>query len=200
MKSHKSIFAIVLTALVAVYAAGQTVDIKGISGEVSVTRDARSIRYISAQNDRDLYFMQGFQTAGDRLWQMDLLRRLARGETAEIFGEKTLEQDKYWRRYGFAEVAAENKEHLGEAALSALQSYADGVNAYIETLTPETMPVEFRILQYKPAKWSPEDTIVVGKILADALSSTYQQDILLASLQNFDAEKLKEVENGVTPY
>jgi penicillin amidase len=200
MKIQKSFYALFFAVVFALCISGQTVDIKGINDAVTVRRDDRSIPYISAQNDRDLYFMQGFQTAGDRLWQMDLLRRLARGETAEIFGEKTLEQDKYWRRYGFAEVAAENKEHLGEAALSALQSYADGVNAYIETLTPETMPVEFRILQYKPAKWSPEDTIVVGKILADALSSTYQQDILLASLQNFDAEKLKELENGVTPY
>ncbi len=199
MKIHKSIFAIVLTALIAVYAVGQTVDIKGISGEVSVTRDARSIPYISAQNDHDLYFMQGFQTASDRLWQMDLLRRLARGETAEIFGENTLEQDKYWRRYGFSAVAAENKKHLSSDAVAALQSYADGVNAFIETLTAETTPVEFRILQYKPAQWTPEDTLVVGKILADALSNTYEQDLLLASMQEFDAKKLAELRNGVTP-
>src|SRR4051794_12678996 len=69
----------------------------GLSSTVTVRHDARGIPYIEAKNETDLYFEQGYQTASDRLWQMDLLRRVARGETAEIFGKSTLEEDKRWR-------------------------------------------------------------------------------------------------------
>src|SRR5215218_8435996 len=75
------------------------VTLNGLKESVTVRRDSRSIPYIEAKNDPDLYFAQGYITASDRLWQMDLLRRVVRGETAEIFGKTTLEQDKYWRRY-----------------------------------------------------------------------------------------------------
>jgi len=178
----------------------QTVSVDGLTKAVVVQRDSRSIPYINAENDADLYFMQGYVTASDRLWQMDLLRRLARGQTAEIFGNATLAQDKHWRTYGFSKIAAENMKNIGAEAREALESYAKGVNAYIATLGAKDLPVEFQILQYSPANWTPEDTIVIGKILAEALSSTYSQDLLRASMNNIDAKKLKEIENIVTPY
>lgn len=177
-----------------------TVSIFGISSEVSVRRDARSIPYIEAKNDADLYFVQGYTTASDRLWQMDLMRRLARGETAEIFGKAVLEEDKRWRRFNFAKIAEENLQFLTPELRSALDNYARGVNAYINSLDANTMPVEFRVLQYKPRDWKAADTIVVGKILSDALSSTWRNDLLRASLQNIPAEKLRDLTNQVTPY
>ena len=165
---------------------GQTAEIKvaGLTPPVTVTRDARAIPYISAGSDKDVYFVQGYVTAGDRLWQMDLLRRVARGETAEIFGKAALNEDKRWRRFGFASVAERNMQYLSPRLRSALESYAAGVNAYIATLDAKTLPVEFRILQYTPRKWEPTDTIMIGKILADALSSTWSQDLLRARLQS----------------
>src|SRR6187455_3182876 len=84
------------------------ISLVGLKDKVTVRRDARWIPYIEAKNDADLYFAQGYTTASDRLWQMDLLRRVVRGETAEIFGKASLEQDKHWRRYGFSQIAEES--------------------------------------------------------------------------------------------
>src|SRR6476620_4655902 len=129
---------------------GQTaeVNVTGLKAPVTVNSDGRSIPYISANSDDDVYFMQGYVTASDRLWQMDLLRRVARGQTAEIFGKAALNEDKRWRRFGFASIAEQNLRYLSPRSRSALDSYAAGVNAYIATLDVKTLPVEFRILQY----------------------------------------------------
>ena len=123
------------------------VHVPGLQASVVVTRDVRSIPYISAASDSDLYLAQGYVTASDRLWQMDLLRRVALGETAEIFGKQTLEEDKRWRRFGFAGIAAESLQYLSPELRAALESYAKGVNAYIASLDDKPLPVEFRILQ-----------------------------------------------------
>ncbi|MBK9165732.1 MAG: penicillin acylase family protein [Acidobacteria bacterium] len=172
----------------------------GLQKEVTVTRDGRSIPYIEAANEADLYFMQGYTVASDRLWQMDLLRRVARGETAEIFGRATIEEDKRWRRYGFAAIAEATLPNLPADARAALENYARGVNAYIASLTEETTPMEFRILRYKPREWTPADTIVIGKILADALSNTWQGDLQRLALQGFDKQKYGDLYGKTTPY
>ncbi|MGE0657293.1 MAG: penicillin acylase family protein [Pyrinomonadaceae bacterium] len=204
---HRKIFASLCSIVfVSSVAAGQAapavepIALSGLSAPATVRRDARDIPYIEARNDADLYFVQGYVTAGDRLWQMDLLRRRARGETAEIFGKAALEDDKLWRRYGFAQVAEANLRHLAPELQAALERYAAGVNAYIATLTPETMPAEFRILQYKPSPWKPTDTIVIGKVLAEALSSTWRFDLDRAAAASLPADKLKDLNNQVTPY
>lgn len=172
----------------------------GLSSAVTVRRDERSIPYIEAANDGDLYFAQGYTTASDRLWQMDLLRRVALGETAEIFGKQALEEDKRWRRFGFRSIADESIQHLSPELRAALESYSRGVNAYIATLDARSLPIEFRVLQYKPREWRPADSVVIGKILADALSSTWRTDLLRASLQRMEMGKLAELSNQVTPY
>lgn len=179
---------------------GTQTKLNGLSGSVTVRRDARSIPYIEASNDADLFFMQGYVTASDRLWQMDLLRRVARGETAEIFGRATLEEDKRWRRFGFAGIAEESLKYLEPELKAALENYARGVNAYANSLDAKQLPVEFQILQYKPRDWTPADTIVIGKILAEALSSTYAGDLMRDSLKNFDPAKLADLNNKVTSY
>src|SRR5438445_13209913 len=96
----------------------------GLKNEVTVRRDGRGIPYIEAKSDSDLYFAQGYITASDRLWQMDLLRRLARGETAEVFGNAVLEEDKRWRRFGFAEIANQSLGVLTTELRGALDDYA----------------------------------------------------------------------------
>lgn len=174
--------------------------IDGLKSEVTIRRDARGIPYIEAKSDADLYFAQGYVTASDRLWQMDLMRRLARGETAEIFGRVSLEEDKRWRRFGFTDIANKSLTELSPELRTALNDYARGVNAYIAALDDKTIPIEFRILQYTPKQWSPTDTIVIGKILADALSTTWQNDLLRGSLKKLSPEKFADLTNWVTPY
>ncbi len=172
----------------------------GLKGEVTVRRDERGIPYIEARSDADLYFAQGYVTAGDRLWQMDLLRRVARGETAEIFGSRALDEDKRWRRYGFAGIAEQSLAELTPELRAALNDYARGVNARIATLDEASMPLEFKILQYKPREWTATDTIVIGKILADALSTTWRNDLIRASLSSLPKDKYADLNDQVTPY
>nr|HQU93366.1 penicillin acylase family protein [Pyrinomonadaceae bacterium] len=179
---HRILFAVVLLALSAF--AQDTVSVNGLKDKVSVSRDSYSRPYISASNEADLYFVQGYVTASDRLWQMDMMRRVARGETAELSGSRTLEEDKRWRRLGFAKTVEDSIQYLDPSLRSALDSYAAGVNAYIASLNDASLPIEFRILQYKPKPWKPTDSLIIGKILADALSSTWRLDLLKAQLQS----------------
>jgi penicillin G amidase len=205
MKIRKTLSGLVLSLIAflsvsAQNAATKTLTVAGLSKPVTVRRDARSIPYIEAQNEADLYFAQGFITASDRLWQMDLLRRVSRGELAEIFGKQVLEEDKRWRRYGFSKIAEESLPTLNPSLKTALENYARGVNAYIATLDKDSLPPEFKILQYQPTAWKPTDTLCIGKILADGLSSTWRQDLIRASLQSLPKEKLADLTNNVTPY
>ena len=194
-------------SLIVVIAAGifaqqppSRLSLQGVKGEVNVRRDARDIPYIDAANDADLYFTQGYVTASDRLWQMDLMRRVARGETAEIFGRSRVDEDKRWRRFGFSGVAEKSLALLSPELRSALDDYARGVNAYIASLDETTLPIEFRILQYRPRQWGATDTLVIGKILADALSTTWQNDLMRASIQGFPKDKIADLTSAVTPY
>jgi penicillin amidase len=202
MKKYISVIPFLLGLVSGIFPQDAVVNIKttGIKSSVTVRRDARSIPYIEAKSDADLYFAQGYATASDRLWQMDLLRRVARGETAEIFGNLALEEDKRWRKFGFARIADESVKFLSSELKTALENYARGVNAYIATLNKDTLPLEFKILQYSPREWRPTDTIVVGKILADGLSSTWRLDLIRASLINSPKDKQADLYNLVTPY
>src|SRR5687768_3677212 len=142
MAIKQLLFVIGTLGLLLVDASGQgaTLTLNGLKDRVTVRRDARSIPYVEAMHDADLYFVQGYVTASDRLWQMDLLRRVARGETAEIFGKSTLEEDKRWRRFGFAKIADDNIGYLSPELRVALESYARGVNAYVATLDDKSLP------------------------------------------------------------
>ncbi|HEX8197055.1 MAG TPA: penicillin acylase family protein [Pyrinomonadaceae bacterium] len=172
--------------------------ISGLKDKVTVRRDERGIPYIEARNEADLYFAQGYVTAQDRLWQMDLYNRVGRGESAEIFGNSVLEEDKRWRKFGIARVAEETVKTLPQETRSVLENYARGVNAFIAALDDKTLPIEFRILQYRPREWRPENSIVIGKILSDALSTTWQLDLQRAALQSLPAEKRDWLLNPIT--
>ena len=152
--------------------------IAGLKDSVTVRRDGRSIPYIEAKNESDLYFAQGYITASDRLWQMDLYRRVAGGRTAELFGTLTLEEDKRWRRFGFKEIVQKTFDAAQPEYKKVLEDYARGVNAYIATLDKKSLPAEFQILQYAPEEWKPTDSLIIGAILADGLSTTWQLDLL----------------------
>jgi penicillin amidase len=179
----------------------QNLTVAGLRENVIVRRDERGIPYIQAKTDADLYFAQGFITAQDRLWQMDIFRRVARGELAELFGKQVLEEDKRWRKFGFAKIVEDGVPLLSPELRAALENFARGVNAYIATLNDKTLPVEFQMLQYKPREWRATDTMIIGKILAEGLSSTWQMDLLrAAAARNLPKEKLDDLNNQVTPF
>src|SRR5678815_1617191 len=116
---------------------------------VTVRRDERGIPFIDAENEADLYFAQGYATASDRLWQMDFLRRTARGELAEVFGPDAVEVDKPHRIYGFRRVAETLLAGAPARTREVLDAYARGVNAFIEQRDDRSLPLEFQALRYQ---------------------------------------------------
>ena len=174
-----------------------TLQIKGLKDRVVIRRDERGIPYVGAQSDEDLYFGQGYATAADRLWQMDLFRRTARGELAEVLGagpnNVALDQDKLHRTYGFSQVAEAELAKASPRARMMLEAYASGVNAYAASLDPKSMPPEFQILQYSFRPWTPADSLVVIKIFFEALSDTWRIDLMRQALSVLPAEKRAEL-------
>ncbi len=166
-----------------------SIKLTGLRAKITVHRDERGIPYVNAGSDEDLYFGQGYVTAADRLWQMDLLRRTARGELAEILGERALEEDKRRRTFGFAQVADVEAAQASPAARALLEAYARGVNAYIDSPAPGNLPPEFQILQYKPRPWTPSDSLIIVKLFFESLSTTWRLDVMRAALADLPAEK-----------
>ena len=200
IRSRKLLFVVLAAALYAAAnsphlpsAAAQqnsrTVTIAGLHGRITVRRDERGIPYIEATNDGDLYFAQGYVTATDRLWQMDLMRRTARGQLAEILGNAALEQDKQHRTLGFAQEVDAEVAQASPQTRAVLDAYARGVNAYIDSLDPKSMPPEFQILQYKPRPWTAADSLLPIKLFSEALSTTWRLDVMREALAALPAEK-----------
>jgi penicillin amidase len=179
------------------------VQIQGISDRITIRRDERGIPYIEAQNDEDLYFGQGYATAQDRLWQMDLFRRTARGELAEVLGtgpiNVALDQDKLHRTYGFGQVAEAEVAAASPRTRAMLEAYARGVNAYAASLDPKSMPPEFQLLQYSFRPWTPADTCVLVKIFFESLSDTWRIDIMRQAMSVLPAEKRAELLPEISP-
>lgn len=171
----------------------QKIQLQGIKATVTIRRDERGIPYVEAQNDEDLYFGQGYATAADRLWQMDLFRRTARGELAEVMGAGpnnfALDQDKLHRTYGFIQAAEAEYANLSARSRSVLDAYARGVNAYASSLDAKSRPPEFQILNYDFRPWTPQDSIVVVKLFFEALSDTWRLDLMRQNLASLPAEK-----------
>ena len=153
------------------------VQIKGLSAPVTVTRDAHGVPTIEATSLDDLFFAQGYVTAQDRLWQMDVMRRYGSGELSEILGEKTLKLDREQRILGLRAAAKKSLEMAGSRDRAFLEAYARGVNAYIAT-RGSRLPVEFRILRYAPKPWLPEDSLVIANSMVKDLNYHYFYDAL----------------------
>lgn len=151
--------------------------VTGLSAPVTVTRDTHGVPTIEATTLEDLFFAQGYVTAQDRLWQMDVMRRFASGELSEILGEDTLKRDREQRVLGLRDAA---KRLLGMGSprdRSSYHAYAKGVNAYIQAHSRK-LPIEFRILGYAPKPWLPEDSLVVAVSMVKDLNYHYFYDAL----------------------
>lgn len=134
-----------------------TVRLPGLESEATLRRDAHGIARIRAKSRSDLYFAQGFAHAQDRLWQMELHRRIALGQMAEILGPTALNTDRLIRTLGFHKVAEESWKRTTPRVRAYYEAYASGVNAFLESGTK--LPVEFSLLKHRPNAWKPHDTV-----------------------------------------
>jgi penicillin amidase len=129
-----------------------------VGAAVEITFDAKGIPQIWAKTDADVWFAMGWLHASDRLFQMELIRRMARGELSEVFGEAAFEIDAFQRRIGFARSARTAK--LDPATQAAMQRYVDGVNTWIAQA--KLLPPELVILRLRPRTWTVEDCLAIG--------------------------------------
>jgi penicillin amidase len=145
--------------------------VPGISAPVSVTRDAHGVPTIEAATLTDLFFAQGYVTAQDRLFQMDLLRRAAGGELSEIVGEAALKHDRQQRILGLRAAAEKGYQAASAEDHEQFEAYARGVNAYIRSHR-DHLPLEFRVLRYSPRPWHPEDSLMIANQMIETLSTS----------------------------
>ena len=156
-----------------------TVSLPGLKAEATVYRDQQGIPHGRASSAWDAFFIQGFYTAQDRLFQMDYDRRRAYGRVAELVGPGALAQDKLMRSFRLEASAKADLQVVSEAALEMLEAYAAGVNAFIETT--RALPVEYQIVGASPEPWRPHDSLGVFKV-RHILMGVFEQKLWRAKL------------------
>lgn len=152
------------------------IQLPGLQSEVTVERDNWGVPHIRANSLEDLVEAQGYVMAQDRLWQMDLLRRVARGQLSEVLGPATLEIDKDFRLMNFSRAADRDIAMLPPESARVLEAYARGVNRFIQE-HDSTLPMEFTLLHYKPKPWQPSDTLMISCYMYRTLTDTRKREL-----------------------
>lgn len=152
------------------------ISLPGLQKEVTVDRDGWGVPHIRAASAEDAAEAQGYVMAQDRLWQLDLLRRVARGQLSEILGERTLQIDKDFRMLGLGRVADREATTLEPEPRKLLEAYARGVNEFIHQHAG-ALPLEFSLLGYKPQPWKPADTLAISGYMYRTLADTREREI-----------------------
>jgi penicillin G amidase len=179
----------------------KNVQIPGLTSEVTILRDSFAIPHIYAETESDLYRAVGFAMAQDRLWQMDLLRRVTQGRLSEILGKDQLNTDLLMRALRIQEKSEKVLAQSSPEIIAALESFSAGVNFYMENYP---LPPEYRILNYKPEPWQPVHSINLIGYMSWDLTSGWSTEILLHNLaQNISSEHIMhlipDLKNHPTP-
>ena len=205
MKILKRILGIILLVIVLAMAGGMIflnsvktralpnynkgVDLTSLSAPVTVFRDSLGIPHIYADNEEDLYRTVGYVMAQDRLWQMDLLRRITTGRLSEVLDPGLVEADLLFRALEFSKksqmVMAQTDPHI----LKTLEAYTDGVNQFIEQ-NQKHLSFEFTMLGYKPDPWEMVHTFNLIGYMAWDLSSGWNTDMALYKIQQVVSDTL----------
>ncbi len=169
--------------------------LEGLKEEVTVVFDDNHVPHVFAQNEDDLYFAQGYLVAQDRLWQMEFYTLAAAGRLTEVVGERALQLDRYNRRLGMAETAKKITASYkkGDAALKILEAYAAGVNAYIKQLPYKDLPVEYKIIGYKPEEWAPYKTVLMLMNMRNVLNGGSDDFRMSHVLAKYGADVVKDL-------
>jgi len=173
--------------------------LQGLHESVEIMTDHYDIPHIYAHNEDDLYFAQGYMHAQERLWQMELNRRLGSGRLSEIFGDIAIETDRFCRRLGMHRAANEEVKRLSEHNFRVLLAYANGINSFIENNSTR-LPVEFTLLGFKPDTWQPADSIQWSKMMGWNLGGNWETELIRAELiAKLGIERATKLEAGYDP-
>ena len=156
-----------------------TLQLRGIQRPVTIIRDRWGVPHLYATSPRDLFFAQGFVHAQDRLWQMELRRRISSGRLAEVFGEGALARDVFSRTLGFQRGLAEEWDNYDDQTRASIDAYVAGVNASIEECVGR-LPLEFQLAGFEPQPWTPLD--VLTRAVAYNQGGIWPRKILRARL------------------
>ena len=169
-----------------------SIEITGLTSSVEILRDQWGINHIYAQNQKDLFFAQGYAAAQDRLFQFEIWRRQATGTVAEILGESELKRDIGTRLFKYRGDMETEMNYYHDEGSEIITAYTDGVNAYIEEIlkTPEALPIEFKLLDILPQLWTPEVVISRHQGLLGNIGSELQIGRAVATI---GTEKVKEL-------
>ncbi len=175
--------------------AAENLKLKGLKNKVIIRYDEHRIPHIFAQNDHDLYYAQGFVTARDRLWEMDIQTRSASGRLAEIVGPKALDIDRYHRRMGMVYGAENTLKGMMKDPLTRdmVLAYTDGINSYIHSLAPKDYPLEYKLLDYAPEDWKPINCAFLLKLMSETLAGGSDQFAMTNDLKRFGPQAVKEL-------
>ncbi len=146
-----------------------SVAVPGISSKVRVVRDEHGVPTIEAATLEDLFFAQGYVTAQDRLWQMDMMRRAAAGELSEVIGEATVKMDREERILGLRLAAEAAEKNITPRDRAYFDAYTRGVNAFLESHR-DRLSLEFRLMKYTPRPWTVTDSLLVGARMVQDLN------------------------------
>jgi penicillin G amidase len=167
------------------------VTVSGSQASIRIVREPNGIPHVFAENEPDAYFGLGYVHAQDRLWQLELDRRLASGRLAQIFGRDALPRDRLFRTLGFRRVAAQKLERQDAATRAVLAAYARGVNAFLAQGSP--LPPEFALLGVEPEPWTEVDSLVWLEMMAWILSMNVDSELARWRLSTrLDREQLAQ--------
>ncbi|MGD6959438.1 penicillin acylase family protein [Rossellomorea aquimaris] len=169
--------------------------LSGLAHSVQVVRDSNGVPHIQAKNNHDLFLAQGFIQAQDRLFQMDMIRRKASGTISEVAGDKTVNQDKFFRTLGLTRAAEKSLSSYSDESKQVLQWYTEGVNAFIKQAKENnSLPVEFTLMGENPEEWTPIDSLTILKYMAFEMGGHWERQAFnYYLLQNYPKEKALEL-------
>ncbi len=157
--------------------------VSGLSGPVEILFDEAGVPHVYARDAEDAWFAAGVVHARDRLWQMELYRRVTRGRLSEVLGEATLGIDKRFLTLGLRDAADAEWARAAGPVRAALERYAAGVNSVLESqVTLRQRPIELQLLRFVPDPWTPVDTLAVGRLLAWRLAENHQSELVRAAV------------------
>jgi penicillin amidase len=161
--------------------------IPGLEAEAEVRWDAWGVPHVYAASQHDAFLTQGYLHAGDRLWQMELNRRIGSGRLSEVFGERTVEADRFLRRVGLHRAAATEQALLEGEAREMMEAYCAGVNAWLGS--HRRLPLEFALLGFHPERWRPVDCLQWAKLMGWGLALNWDVELFRANLRRHVSEE-----------
>jgi penicillin amidase len=152
--------------------------VDGLTAPIEIIRDRDAIPHVFAATRNDGLFGLGYVHAQDRLWQMELQRRIGHGRLSEVLGEAALPQDRFLRTVGFSRAAYSAWTAMPDWARDETNAYIAGINAFIATHHGSSLPPEFSLLRFEPEPWTGPDVVVWVKMMAWDLSGNYNFELL----------------------